>query len=44
MERTLATDTLLQDPRVTRRVILWRRSIAGWEVVGHQGTFVHSAS
>jgi hypothetical protein len=44
MEPTLAADTLLQGPRMTRRTALWRRSITGWKVLYHQGTLVRPAS
>jgi len=36
----LATYTLFQGLRVTRRATLWRRSRAGWQAVYHQGTVV----
>jgi len=36
----LATYTLLQGQRVTRRATLWRRTAAGWLAVFHQGTLV----
>jgi hypothetical protein len=36
----LATYTLLQGPRRTRRATIWRRSADGWQAVYHQGTVV----
>jgi hypothetical protein len=36
----LATYTLIQGPRVTRRSTIWRRTANGWQVVFHQGTIV----
>ncbi len=36
----LATYTLIQDARVTRRATLWRRGTKGWQAVYHQGTVV----
>lgn len=36
----LATYTLLQGPRMTRRATIWRRSADGWQAVYHQGTVV----
>lgn len=36
----LATYTLIQGERVTRRATLWRLSVEGWQVVYHQGTLV----
>jgi hypothetical protein len=38
----LATYTLVQDARVTRRATLWRRDADGWRAVYHQGTVVSS--
>jgi hypothetical protein len=43
-ENYLVTYTLHQGARVTRRATLWRRSIAGWKVLYHQGTVVEPAS
>jgi hypothetical protein len=34
----LATYTLHQDLRVTRRSTIWRRTADGWQAVYHQGT------
>lgn len=34
----LATYTLDQSGRISRRASLWRRTPAGWQVVYHQGT------
>jgi hypothetical protein len=39
----LATYTLFQDSRVTRRVTIWRRTAEGWQAVYHQGTVVADA-
>lgn len=36
----LLTYTLHQGRRVTRRATLWRYTIAGWQIVYHQGTLV----
>ena len=36
----LATYTLIQGERVTRRATLWRRTPQGWQIVYHQGTVV----
>lgn len=36
----LATYTLIQGERVTRRATIWRRTAAGWQIVYHQGTVV----
>ena len=36
----LATYTLHQGPRVTRRSTIWRRAADGWQAVYHQGTVV----
>ena len=36
----LATYTLVQGERVTRRATLWRRGADGWQAVYHQGTVV----
>lgn len=36
----LATYTLHQSARVSRRASLWRRTPEGWRVVYHQGTIV----
>ena len=36
----LATYTLVQGARVTRRATLWRRGAEGWKAVYHQGTVV----
>lgn len=36
----LATYTLVQGERVTRRATLWRRTPQGWLIVYHQGTLV----
>ena len=36
----LATYTLHQGPRVTRRSTLWRRTAESWQAVYHQGTVV----
>lgn len=36
----LATYQLLQGERRTRRVSVWRRTIAGWVLVYHQGTVI----
>jgi hypothetical protein len=30
----------MQGPRITRRATLWRRTVAGWKVLYHQGTLV----
>jgi hypothetical protein len=38
----LATYTLIQGPRVTRRATIWRRTAKGWQIVYHQGTVVWS--
>ncbi|HKU91619.1 MAG TPA: hypothetical protein VJP84_17645 [Steroidobacteraceae bacterium] len=40
VDHYLATYTLLQGARVTRRATIWRRSQAGWQAVYHQGTLV----
>jgi hypothetical protein len=39
----LATYTLDQSGRITRRASLWRRKAEGWQVVYHQGTVVADA-
>jgi hypothetical protein len=39
----LATYTLLQGQRMTRRATIWRRSGAAWQAVYHQGTLVDGA-
>jgi hypothetical protein len=36
----LATYTLIQGERVTRRATIWRRTPEGWQIVYHQGTAV----
>jgi hypothetical protein len=36
----LATYTLVQGERVTRRTTIWRRTAEGWQIVYHQGTVV----
>jgi hypothetical protein len=36
----LATYTLIQGERVTRRATIWRRTVEGWQSVYHQGTVV----
>jgi hypothetical protein len=36
----LATYTLIQGERVTRRSTIWRRTPEGWKIVFHQGTIV----
>jgi hypothetical protein len=36
----LATYTLIQGSRVTRRSTIWRRTANDWQVVFHQGTLV----
>jgi hypothetical protein len=36
----LATYTLIQGQRVTRRATIWRRAADDWQVVYHQGTVV----
>jgi len=36
----LATYTLFQDERITRRAAIWRRTADDWQVVYHQGTVV----
>ena len=36
----LATYTLIQGQRVTRRSTIWRRAPDGWQIVYHQGTVV----
>ena len=36
----LATYTLIQGQRVTRRATIWRRAPEGWQIVYHQGTVV----
>lgn len=36
----LATYTLIQGARVTRRSTIWRRAPDGWQIVYHQGTVV----
>lgn len=36
----LLTYTLFQPGRVTRRLSVWRRQDAGWQVIYHQGTVV----
>jgi hypothetical protein len=36
----LLTYTLIQGPRVTRRVTIWRRQLTSWKIVYHQGTIV----
>jgi hypothetical protein len=36
----LATYTLNQDGRITRRTTIWRRTAEGWQIVFHQGTIV----
>ena len=40
----LATYTLIQGQRVTRRATIWRRAPEGWQVVYHQGTVVQASS
>jgi|ERR1700722_373919 hypothetical protein len=40
----LVTYTLHQGARVTRRATLWRRTVAGWKVLYHQGTVVDPAA
>ncbi|WP_040338862.1 DUF4440 domain-containing protein [Candidatus Blastococcus massiliensis] len=37
-ETYLLTYDLRQGARLTRRATLWRRAVAGWQVVYHQGT------
>ena len=39
----LATYTLHQGPRVTRRSTIWRHSADGWQAVYHQGTVVQES-
>ena len=39
-ENYLITYTLHQGARITRRATLWRRTVAGWKVLYHQGTIV----
>jgi hypothetical protein len=34
----LATYTLFQGTRVSRRATLWRRAASGWQILYHQGT------
>jgi hypothetical protein len=34
----LATYTLFQGTRVSRRATLWRRAVSGWQILYHQGT------
>lgn len=36
----LATYTLLQGARITRRATIWRRTPEGWQALYHQGTVV----
>jgi hypothetical protein len=36
----LATYTLIQGERVTRRATIWRRTFEGWQILYHQGTIV----
>ena len=36
----LATYTLKQGERVSRRATIWRRTPEGWQIVYHQGTLV----
>lgn len=36
----LATYTLIQGNRVTRRATIWRRTVDGWQILYHQGTVV----
>jgi hypothetical protein len=36
----LATYTLFQGERVTRRAAIWRRTADGWQILYHQGTIV----
>jgi hypothetical protein len=36
----LATYTLMQGGRVTRRATIWRRTGDGWKILYHQGTIV----
>ena len=36
----LATYTLIQDERVTRRATIWRRTPEGWQTLYHQGSVV----
>lgn len=36
----LATYTLIQGERVTRRATIWRRTAEGWRAMYHQGTVV----
>jgi|SRR6185503_2891909 len=38
----LATYTLVQGVRITRRATIWRRGAEGWQAVYHQGTVVSS--
>jgi hypothetical protein len=38
----LATYTLAQGARITRRATLWRKTPAGWKILYHQGTMVES--
>ena len=40
----LATYTLVQGERVTRRSTIWRRTAEGWQIVYHQGTVVEQSS
>jgi hypothetical protein len=40
----LATYTLNQSGRISRRASLWRDSAEGWQVVYHQGTIVSVAT
>jgi hypothetical protein len=39
----LATYTLFQGARVTRRATIWRRTADGWQALYHQGTVVADA-
>ena len=36
----LLTYTLIQPGRITRRLSVWRKQEAGWQVIYHQGTVV----
>ncbi|MFT3792758.1 MAG: DUF4440 domain-containing protein [Rudaea sp.] len=36
----LATYTLKQEDRITRRASIWRRTATGWKIAFHQGTVV----
>ncbi len=39
----LATYTLIQGQRVTRRTTIWRHTPDGWKIVFHQGTVVQQS-